>query len=102
MNNHLAKMIKEVQRRSHHNAARCICVWAALALREEGYGKDRIKRVLENIRKYATLTLSGDINIDEQIQHIANVTGLRIVQREEGEITIEEIEEAEKYDTEEN
>lgn len=34
-----AMAMAEVTKKAHANAARCCMVWAALALREEGYGK---------------------------------------------------------------
>ena len=40
-----------VLRQANANAARCVCVWAALALREEGFDRNGIKRVLDSIIK---------------------------------------------------
>lgn len=90
--NQLAYAINETLKRANRNAARCVMVWAALALREEGYGKKRIKRVLEKIHKYAETT-NGRNSIEEQLKHIERTVGLRIVWTEENEITIDEIDE---------
>lgn len=95
-----ANTVAMITKQAHANAARCCMVWAALALREEGYGKARIKRVLENIYKYAN-TLNGKNTIDDQLNHIAETIGLRIVWNEENTITIDEIKEIEElYDEE--
>ena len=89
--NHLAKVINEITKKANANASRCVCIWAALALREEGYeGKD-IKRVLENIFKYSKTTLGAN-DIENQAKHIENVTGLRIRWTKDDEITIDELE----------
>ena len=92
-----AMAVAEVTKKAHANAARCCMVWAALALREEGYGKTRIKRVLENIYKYAT-TLNGKTTIEEQTDHIAKVTGLRIVWKDNNKISIDEVEDWDDYE----
>lgn len=89
--NNFARTVDKVIKQAHANATRCIMVWTALALREEGFGRVRIKRVLENIHKYAC-TLNGKSTIDEQLKHIESVTGLRIVWRNDNEITIDDIE----------
>lgn len=101
MKNHLAKAIADVTKRANANATLCTLVWAALALREEDVGGEQLRRILENIKKYARLTVGGEIDIDDQLKHIENVTGLRICWKKDYEITIEEIEEAEQYETEE-
>ena len=89
--NHLAKTINEITKKANANASRCVCIWAALALREEGMeGKD-IRRVLENILKYSKTTL-GNNDIENQAKHIENVTGLRIQWTNDDEVTIEELE----------
>lgn len=89
--NHLSKVINEITKKANANASRCVCIWAALALREEGFeGKD-IKRVLENILKYSKTTL-GNNDIENQAKHIENVTGLRIDWKKDDEVTIEELE----------
>ena len=89
--NHLAKVINEITKKANANASRCVCIWAALALREEGYeGKD-IKRVLENIFKYSKTTLGAN-DIDNQAKHIEKVTGLKIDWTNDDEVTIEELE----------
>lgn len=89
--NHLSKVINEITKKANANASRCVCIWAALALREEGFeGKD-IKRVLENILKYSKTTL-GNNDIENQAKHIENVTGLRIQWTNDDEVTIEELE----------
>lgn len=90
--NNFARTVNNVLKQSHANATRCCMVWAALALREEGYGRDRMKRVLENIHKYAC-TLNGKTTINDQLKHIENVTGLRIVWGDNDEIRIEDLEE---------
>lgn len=89
--NHLAKVINEITKKANANASRCVCIWAALALREEGYeGKD-IKRVLENIFKYSKTTLGAN-DIENQAKHIEKVTGLKINWTNDDEVTIEELE----------
>ena len=96
----LSNTINIVLKQAHANATRCIMVWCALALREEGFGRVRIKRVLEAIYKYANTTNNGKVSIEDQLKHIENTLGLRIVWTNEDTITIEEMEEAEKYATE--
>ena len=89
--NHLNKTINEIIRRANANASRCVCIWAALALREEGMeGKD-IKRVLEDIFKYSKTTLGAN-DIENQAKHIEKVTGLKIDWKDDDEVTIEELE----------
>ena len=89
--NHLAKTINEITKKANANASRCVCIWAALALREEGYeGKD-IKRVLENILKYSKTTLGAN-DIENQAKHIEKVTGLKIDWKDDDEVPIEELE----------
>lgn len=89
--NHLNKTINEIIKRANMNASRCVCIWAALALREEGMEGEDIKRVLENILKYSKTTL-GNNDIENQAKHIENVTGLRIRWTKDDEITIDELE----------
>ena len=96
-NNHFAKAVNEITKRAHQNAARCILIWAALALREEGYGKERMKRVLDNIVKYSQQSISGT-DIEEQMRHVERITGLRFVFTSENSITVEEIADLEQYD----
>lgn len=95
MANNFAKTVNEIRKQANANAVRCIMVWSALALREEGFGGKRIKRVLMNIHKYAN-QLNGKATIDEQLAHIERVTGLKIVWTSENEITIEEMKEIEE------
>lgn len=90
--NQFSKAVKAVTEQAHANATRCIMVWCALALREEGFGRVRIKRVLENIHKYA-MTINGKATIDEQLKHLETITGLRIVWTNSNEIKLEDIEE---------
>ena len=90
--NQFSKAVLAVQKRANANVTKCILVWSALALREEGFGAERLKRVMENIMKYSRTLLSGN-DIDEQIKHIEKVTGLRIVMTNDDEITIEELDE---------
>ena len=90
-----ANTVAMITKQAHANAVRCIMVWSALALREEGFGSVRIKRVLMNIHKYAN-QLNGKITIEEQLKHIENVTGLRIIWTSENEITVEEMKEIEE------
>lgn len=91
-----ANTVAMITKQAHANATRCCMVWAALALREEGYGKARIKRVLENIYKYAN-TLNGKNTIDDQLKHIEDTVGLRIVWSDDNTITMDEVEEIERY-----
>lgn len=89
--NHFAKSVNQVVKRANQNAARCVCIWAALALREEGMEGPQIKKVLENILKYSKTTLSQN-DIDNQARHIEKVTGIRIDYKSD-EVTIEDLEE---------
>lgn len=95
MANNFAKIVNEIRKQAHANAVRCIMVWSALALREEGFGGKRIKRVLIKIHKYAN-QLNGKTTIDEQLAHIERITGLRIIWTSENEITIDEVKEIEE------
>lgn len=95
--NSFARTVDKLTKQAHANATRCIMVWTALALREEGFGRVRIKRVLENIHKYAC-TLNGKTTIDDQLRHIESITGLKIVWRNDDTITIDELEEWEDED----
>ena len=92
-----ANAVSSVLKQAHANAARCVCVWAALALREEGYGRKRIKRVLDNILKYSRQSLSK-VDIKDQLDHLERVTGLRIVWTSDDVVTIEELEDWSDYD----
>lgn len=98
--NHYAKSVNNVIKMANTNASRCVLVWAALALREEGYGRKRMKRVLENIYKYAK-TLGGRNTIEEQLKHIENTLGIRIVWNPNDELSIEDIEDWDDVDVEE-
>lgn len=91
--------VNAVMKRCNANAARCVCVWAALALREEGFERDGIKRVLDNILKYSRQS-SSKVDINDQLDHIEKVTGLRIVWASDDTVTIEELEDWDNYDTE--
>ena len=91
--------VNAVLKQANANAARCVCVWAALALREEGFDRNGIKRVLDNIIKYSRLSC-GKTDIKEQLDHIANVTGLRIVWKSDDKVEVEEIADWEDFDTE--
>lgn len=97
--NNFANAVNVVLKQAHANSTRCILVWATLALREEGFGRKRIKRVLDSIHKYAN-TLNNKNTIENQLQHIEKTLGLRIVWRNDDEITIEEIEEMEGFEDE--
>lgn len=90
--NHFAKSVNQVVKRANQNAARCVCIWAALALREEGMEGPQIRKVLENILKYSKTTLSQN-DIENQARHIEKVTGLRINFTKDDEVTIEDLEE---------
>lgn len=92
----LANAISEVRKQAQLNAAKCCVIWTALALREEGFGAVRIKRVLENLHKYAT-TVTAGTTIDEQVKHIENVTGLKI-HWSGNDMTIDGLEEWDDYD----
>lgn len=103
MANSQAKMITAITKRAHANAARCIMVWCALALREEGFGSKRIKRVLEAVHKYA-VAVTGKVSIEEQLDHIERVTGLRIRWGSPDDVTsisVEEIAELEELEIDE-
>ena len=93
--------VNAVLRQANANASRCVCVWSALALREEGFDREGIKRVLDNIIKYSRLSC-GKTDIQEQLDHIANVTGLRIVWKSDDKVEVEEIADWEDFDTEGN
>lgn len=88
--------VNAVRKQERLNAAKCCVIWTALALREEGFGAKRIKRVLENLHKYA-VTVTGTVTIDEQVKHIENVTGLKIHWNDE-HMTIDDIEDWEDDD----
>jgi len=90
--NSFSRTVNVILKQAHANATRCCMAWTALALREEGFGKERLKRVLENIHKYAC-TLNGKSTINEQLAHIEKITGLRIVWDDDDEIRIEDCEE---------
>lgn len=100
MKNHFANTVNSLLKQANTNATRCIMVWCALALREEGFGGKRIKRVLESVHKYA-MAINGKATIDEQLAHIENVTGLKIVWNDDDSISIEDCEEWEDEDGEE-
>ena len=95
-NKHMLKAINAVRDQQRAMAAKCFMYWVALALREEGYGKSRIKRVLENVHKYAA-TMNGKSSLEEQERHIANVCGIKIEWSTDNTLTVEEIEEIERY-----
>lgn len=94
--NHFNKAVNEVIKRANANASRCVCIWAALALREEGLEGGDIRRILENILKYSKTTLGAN-DIENQAKHIEKVTGLRI-SWETDDVTIEDLEEWEDED----
>lgn len=89
--NSFSKVVDKITKQAHANATRCCMVWIALALREEGFGSKRIKRVMENVHKYAC-TLNGKNTIDDQLKHIEQITGLRIIWTDSDEIRMEELE----------
>ena len=91
--------VNAVIKQANASATRCICVWSALALREEGYDREGIKRVLDNIIKYSQVT-RGKVDVKEQLDHIEKITGLRIVWKSDDKIEVEEIADWEEYDTE--
>ena len=91
MSNQLSKAVNQIIKRANANASRCVCIWAALALREEGMEGSDIKRVLENILKYSKTTL-GNNDIENQAKHIERITGLRIQWKNDDDLTIEELE----------
>ena len=93
--------VNVVLKQANANAARCVCVWAALALREDGYDRDGIKRVLDNIIKYSRLSC-GKVDIKEQLDHIEKVTGLRIVWASDDTISVEQLDDWEEYETEDD
>jgi len=93
--------VNAVMKQATANASRCICVWAALALREEGYDREGIKRVLDSILKYSQVT-RGKTDIKEQLDHIEKVTGLRIVWASDDTVSIEELDDWEDYETEDD
>lgn len=93
--------VNVVLKQANANAARCVCVWATLALREEGYDRDGIKRVLDNIIKYSRLSC-GKTDIKEQLDHIEKVTGLRIVWASDDTISVEQLDDWEEYETEDD
>lgn len=90
--------VNVVLKQANANAARCVCAWAALALREEGFGKARIRRVLDNILKYSRQSC-GKVDLQEQLEHLERVCGLRIVWASDDTVTIEDLEDGEQYDT---
>ena len=66
-------------------SARAIYVWTCLALRNEGYGKDRLVRFLDNLKQYIGVTTQeGGTNIVEQRDFLYKQTGLYISFDEEG------------------
>lgn len=91
-----ALAVEQVRKQAQQNAAKCCVIWTALALREEGFGAKRIKRVLENLHKYA-VTLTGTNTIDDQVKHIERVTGLKIRWTSD-QMTIDDVEEWEDDD----
>lgn len=94
-----ANAVNAVLKQANANAARCVCVWAALALREEGYEREGIVRVLNNILKYSRQSC-GKVDIQEQLDHLAKVCGLNIIWASDDKITIEELDDWDDYDTE--
>ena len=52
MNKVLINAVKNERKRATADAAKACVVWMALALREEGYGAERIARVLKAVHKY--------------------------------------------------
>ena len=95
--NSFAKAVNAVRRQCNANAARCVCVWAALALREEGFEREQLKRVLDNIIKYSRQSMNH-VDINDQLDHIERVTGLRIVWASDDVVTMEELEDWSDYD----
>lgn len=91
MNKVLINAIMRERKQATMDAAKACVVWMALALREEGYGADRIARVLKAVHKYSQSVIGG-IAIEEQLKHIENVTGMRITWKDE-EMTIDGLEE---------
>jgi len=96
MNKVLINAIKRERKQATMDAAKACVVWMALALREEGYGAERIARVLKAVHKYSQ-TVVGGIAIEEQLEHIRNVTGL-VINWNDNEMTIEGLEEWENYE----
>ena len=96
MNKVLINAIKRERKQATMDAAKACVVWMALALREEGYGAERIARVLKAVHKYSQ-TVVGGIAIEEQLEHIKKVTGL-VINWNDNEMTIEGLEEWENYE----
>lgn len=94
-----ANAVNAVLKQANANAARCVCVWAALALREEGYEREGIVRVLNNILKYSRQSC-GKVDIQDQLNHLAKACGLNIVWASDDTIRIEELDDWDDYDTE--
>lgn len=59
-------------------SAKACAVWVTLALREEGFGIKRLQRVLDAMHKYVDQTIKGEIDIEEQREHIRRTTGINI------------------------
>lgn len=93
------KAVNAVLKQANANAARCVCVWAALALREEGYEREGIVRVLNNILKYSRQSC-GKVDIQEQLDHLARVCGLNIIWASDDTVRIEELDDWDDFDTE--
>jgi len=94
-----ANAVNAVLKQANANAARCVCVWAALALREEGYEREGIVRVLNNILKYSRQSC-GKVDIQEQLDHLSRVCGLNIIWASDDTIRVEELDDWEDFDTE--
>lgn len=96
MNKSLVNALKNEYRRGIKDSSKACAVWVALALREEGFGGERIGKVLMAMHKYSQTVVNG-VAIEEQIKHIESVTGLKI-RWEEDDLTIEGLEDWEDYD----
>lgn len=80
-----ASLYKEGQKSATKVTARFCAAWLILALRHEGFGKKRIKRVLDCFFSYVKRCTDNEIPIDEVFAHVKSVCGIEFIVGETGD-----------------
>lgn len=86
---HLINAMKSVYRTAERNTcvtvAKYVMTWVILALREEGFGTQRLIRVCNRVFHYVERFVDNDLNMEQMMRHNWRTTGIVFVTNEAGQ-----------------
>lgn len=82
--NAMKNVYRTAERNTTRNIVRFVLTWVILALREEGFGQTRLKRVIDRVLHYSERYVDGDLNMEQMMRHNTTTTGIEFAEGKDG------------------